>query len=89
VPDIDGALRRALEIDEEREVAAEAARVLRVEEEEAVATEQVLDVVLRRGDQDIDADFVEQRVEAVGIEGEPGLLPCRLAKRLSCRRGAL
>ena len=85
--DIGGALGCAPEIDEERQIAAQARGVLAVEEEEAIAAEQILDVVLRRGDHHVDADLVEKIVQASGIEGELRLAACRFFRRLpSCRR---
>ena len=46
--DIGGLVRAAFDIDENRQIAADADRVEMIEEEEAVAAEEILDVVLGR-----------------------------------------
>ena len=76
-----GLLRRALGIDEDRQVAADSpiASML-LEEEGAMAAEQVLDVVLRGRDQHVDAGLVHPMVEAGGVERRlrlPGAWWCR------------
>jgi len=58
----------ALGIDQDRQVAAQSHRVHVVEEERAVAAEQVLHIVLRRRDQHIHAGLVHQLVETGGVE---------------------
>src|ERR1700731_1824189 len=63
-----GLLRRAFAVDEHRQVAAQTHRVHGFEEEGAVAAEQVLHVMLRRRDQNIDARLVHEPVEERGIE---------------------
>ena len=63
-------LRRALGVDQQRQIAADAHGVHVVEEDGAVAAQQVLDVVLGVGDQDIDAGIVHEPVEALGVEGD-------------------
>ena len=75
--DVGGALRLALAVDQRRQVAGGADRIHGLEEEEPVAAQQILDVVLGRSDQHVDAGVVEQRVEAAGIEGK-GLADRRL-----------
>ena len=55
-------------IDEQRQVAADPDRVEMIEEEEAVPADKVLDVVLGRDDQDVDAGLVEEIVELRRIE---------------------
>jgi hypothetical protein len=62
-------LRRALGVDQQRQIAADAHGIHVVEEDGAMATEQVLDVVLGVGDQHIDAGIVHEPVEALGVEG--------------------
>src|SRR4029079_12203343 len=52
----------AFRIDENGEVAANPDRVHVVEEKEAITAEQILDVVLRRYDQGVDAGFIHQGV---------------------------
>ena len=63
-----GLLRRALGIDENRQVAAQSHGVHGFEEERAMAAEQVLDIMLRGRDQDVDPGLVHQPVEPRGIE---------------------
>ena len=63
-----GLLRLALGIDEDRQIAAQPHRVHGFEEERAMAAEQVLNIVLRGRDQDVDAGFVHQPVEQRGVE---------------------
>ena len=71
VADIGGILGLAADVDEDRQVAAEADRVEMREEEEAVgAADEILDVVLRGGEEDVDACLVEQRVQMAAVEGE-------------------
>ena len=62
-------LRRPLGVDQQRQIAADAHGVHIVEEDGAVAAKQVLDVVLRVGDQHIDAGIVHEPVEVLGVEG--------------------
>ena len=66
----------ALRIDEDRQITADADRVEMVEEEEPVSAEQILDVVFGSHDQRIDAGFLHQFVETLGVErrrnGHPG-----------------
>ena len=69
--EIAGELRVTLRVDEEGQIAADADRVEMIEEEEPVAAEQVLDVVLRRDDEEVDARLVHQLVEKVGVERNP------------------
>src|SRR5262245_58995762 len=63
-------LRRPLGVDQQRQVATDPHGVHVVEEDRAVAAEQVLDVVLGVGDQHIDAGIVHEPVEALGVEGD-------------------
>ena len=49
-------------------VTRDAERVHRVEKEEARAAKQVLQVVLRGGDDDVDACLIHQRIEPLGIK---------------------
>ena len=63
-------LRRSLGIDQQRQIAADPHGVHVVEEDRAMAAQQILDVVLRVGDQDIDAGLIHQPVELLGVEGD-------------------
>ena len=63
-------LRRTLGVDQQRQVAADAHGVHVVEEDGAMAAQQILDVVLGVGDQDIDAGLVHEPVELFGVEGD-------------------
>ncbi len=76
-PDIGSVLGLALLVNEGWEVAAHTGRIHRVEEEKAVAAEEILHVVLGRGDKDIDACIVQQFVQALSIERQ-GLADRRL-----------
>ena len=82
MPNIGRALRMALRIDEERQIAADADRVEMVEEEEPVSAEQILDVVFRRHDQRVDAGFLHQFVETAGVERRRDGHPRRCAVRV-------
>ena len=75
----------AAEVKEERQIAAEAEGVLELEEEEAVAAEEIGHVVLGGGDQDVDAGLFQQFVEAGGIEGH-GSRPAVFRGRFDRRR---
>ena len=68
--DVGRVLGLALAVDQRRQIAAGADRIHGVEEEEAVAAQQILDVVLGGGDQHVDAGVVHQPVEPAGIEGQ-------------------
>ena len=70
--EVGGLVGRALGIDQDRQVAAEPHRVHVVEEERAVAAEQVLHVVLGGRDQDVDAGLVHQPVEPLRVERNRG-----------------
>ncbi len=63
-----GLLRRAFRIDDDRQVAAQSHRVHVVEEERAMAAEQVLHVVLRGREQHVNAGVFHQAVEPRGVE---------------------
>ena len=68
MPDIDRLLRAAFDVNEKGQIAADADRVEMVEEEEPVAAEQILDVVLGGDDRRVHARFVKQIVEARAVE---------------------
>src|SRR5579871_4595147 len=70
--EICGTRRVALGIDEERQVAADADRVEMIEEEEAIAAEEVLDVVLGGDEEHVDAGLVHELVERRCIERQGG-----------------
>ena len=59
----------ALHIKENRQVAADADRIEMIEEEEPVAAEKILDVVLGRHNQGVDPGLLHQRVQPARIEG--------------------
>ena len=69
VAEIGRLVGRALHVDEHRQIAGQTHRVHVVEEERAVAAEQILHIVLRGREQDIEAGLVHQPVEPVRIEG--------------------
>ena len=79
-------VRRALGIDQDRQIAAKPHRIHVVEEEGAVAAEQILHVVLGGRDQHVDAGLVHQTVEPRGVERGGGL---RLSGYVEHRRGSL
>ena len=60
--------RRPLGIDQHRQITADADRIHVVEEVRAMPAQQILNVVLRRGDDDVDAGLVHQPVEALVVE---------------------
>src|SRR5215470_4078742 len=64
--------RRAFRIDQDRQVAAQAHRIHGLEEEGAMTAEQVLHVVLRGHDQEVDAGLLHQAVEPIRIERDLG-----------------
>ena len=68
VGDIDRVARPALLVDQDRQIAADADRIHLVEEEEAIAAEKILDVVLGGNDQRVDAGVIEESVELRRIE---------------------
>jgi hypothetical protein len=68
VAEVSRLVRLALRIDHDRQVAAQSHRVHVVEEERAVAAEQVLHIVLRGREQHVDPGLIHQAVEAGGIE---------------------
>src|SRR6516165_3586523 len=70
VADIDGILGLAFGVDEDGQVAAYADGVHIVEEEEPVPAEKILDIVLRRDEQDVDAPLIEKPVQAGRVEGQ-------------------
>src|SRR5262249_28689930 len=63
-------LRGALGIDEYRQIPAQAHPAHRLEEEGAMSAEQVLHIVLRARDQNVDAGLVHQPIETIGVEGD-------------------
>ena len=63
---------RALHVDEHRQIAGQPHRVHVVEEERAVAAEQVLHIVLRGRDQDVEAGLIHDPVEPGRIERNGG-----------------
>ena len=68
IAEIGGLPRLAAHIDQDGEVAGEADRVEMVEEEEAVAAEEILDVVLGSDDEDVDPGGVKKLIQPVGVE---------------------
>src|SRR6516164_4333829 len=68
VPDIGRLLRAAFDIDEQRQITADANRVEMIEEEEPVAAEEILDVVFRRDHNRVHAGLVEKTVKASAIK---------------------
>ena len=58
----------AFHVEEDRQVAADADRVEMIEEEEPVAAEKILDVVLGGDDQGIDPGVLHQRVQPACVE---------------------
>ena len=82
IADVGGLFRPAAPIDQHRQITAHADGVHVIEEEEAVAAEQILHVVLRRDEKRVDAGVLQKLVEPGGIErdGPCGRL-CRAGKR--------
>src|SRR5262249_48913614 len=78
VADVGGLLRRALWIDENWQIARHAGRVHVIEKIRAMAAKQILHIVLRRRDDDVNAGFFHQPVEAVMVERN-----CKTTRRLS------
>src|ERR1700734_3983002 len=72
VPDIGRLVRTAFDIDQERQIAADANRVEMIEEEEAVAAQEILDVVLRANPHRVHAGLVEKIVKARAVEWRRG-----------------
>jgi len=72
--DVNRALRMPLRVDQDGQVAADPKRVEMVEEEEPIPTQEILDVVLRRDQQHVNAGVVQQRVEVTPVKGhaQPG-----------------
>ena len=70
VGDVGGLFRLASPINQDRQVTADANRIHVVEEKEPIAAEQILNVVFRRDDQEVDSGVVEESVEPGGVEGE-------------------
>ncbi len=78
VADIGGVIGPALLVDHDGQIAAVADGVHGGEEDELVAAEHVLDIVLRGGDQHVEIGFFHQPVDTALIEGgsrRPGQLP--------------
>ena len=74
VREVSTVFKAALAIDEYRQIAAHAEGIHIVEEDEPVSTEQILDVVLGRHDEDLDPGVVQEAVETRGIErSRPGI----------------
>ena len=67
--DIGRLFRAAFDIDEKRQITADANRVEMIEEEESVAAGGILNVVLGRDHRGVHAGFVEKRVKARAIKG--------------------
>jgi hypothetical protein len=65
-------VRRAFGIDQDRQVTAEPHCIHVIEEERAMAAEQVLHIVLRRRDQHVHAGLVHQPVKAGGVKRDRG-----------------
>ena len=63
-----GLLRRAFEVDENRQVAGQSHRVHGFEEEGAVTAHEVLDIVLGGRQQHVDAGLVHPMVKPAGIK---------------------
>src|ERR1700722_1548981 len=72
VSDIGRLVRTAFDIDQERQIAADANRVEMIEEEEAVAAQEILDVVLRANHHGVHAGLVEKIVKARAVEWRRG-----------------
>ena len=66
--DVGRALGLALLVDHGRQIARDAHRLHGIEEVEAIAAEQILDVVLRGRDDDVEAGLIHQSVEALAVE---------------------
>ena len=62
VPNVGRLVGTAFDIDEERQIAAYANRVEMIEEKEAIAAQEILDVVLRANDHGVHAGLVEEIV---------------------------
>src|SRR5262245_34079103 len=79
-------LARALGIDEDRQIAAQSHRIHGLEEKGAMAAEQVLHVVLRGREQDVDPGLIHQPIQAICIEWNRG---CNLLDDVEHDRSSL
>src|SRR5215475_11630777 len=68
MPEITGLLPGALGIDEHRQIAAQSHRIHGLEEKGAMPAEQILHIVFRGRDQDVDPGLVHQTIQAIRIE---------------------
>src|SRR5262249_24683825 len=68
MPEITRLLPGALGIDEHRQIAAQSHRIHGLEEKGAMPAEQILHIVFRGRDQDVDPGLVHQTVEPIRIE---------------------
>ena len=66
--DVGGILGLAFLVNDRRQVPRDAHGIHRVEKEEAITAEQVLNIMLRCSDEDVDPSVIEQLVECLGIE---------------------
>ena len=68
IADIGGILRLAALVEQNGQIPAQPHGVHVVEEEEAIAAEQVLHIVLRRDEHRVDVGFAEKPIEQSGVE---------------------
>ena len=68
VPDIGRLFRPAFDIDEKRQITADANGVEMIEEEEPIAAEEILDVVLGRDHHCVHAGLVKEIVKARAVK---------------------
>ena len=68
--DIGGLLGRAFGIGQHRQIAARPQGVHVIEEKCAVTAKQVLYVVLRRRERDINSGLIHQKIEQMAVEGQ-------------------
>src|SRR5262245_62635432 len=86
MPEITRLLPGALGIDEHRQIAAQSHRIHGLEEKGAMPAEQVLHIVLRGRDQDVDPGLVHQTIQAIRIEWDRG---CNLLDDVEHDRSSL
>ena len=79
--EIGGLVHGALDVDENRQIAADPHGIHVVEEKGAVAAEQVLDVVFGRRDKHVQAGLIHEAIEPVGIKRDVGSEIRRLGLR--------
>src|SRR5262245_8339105 len=86
MPEISRLLPPALGIDEDRQIAAQSHRIHGLKEKGAMPAEQILHIVLRGREQDVDPGLVHQTIQAIRIEWNRG---CNLLDDVEHDRSSL